>query len=97
MRPVMLAVLALTVLSACQTGSGDTSVPAAAPEGKADTCGASEFAAAIGTAHADHDFADPGRPLRIIPPMSAITMDHNPSRLNVDLDEDGKVLRLWCG
>ncbi len=97
MKPVTIAVLTLTALSACQTGAGETSVPAALPEGEADTCGASEFAAAIGTAQADHDFADPDRPLRIIPPMSAITMDHNPSRLNVDLDEDGKVLRLWCG
>ena len=92
MKPVTIAVLTLTALSACQTGAGETSVPAALPEGEADTCGASEFAAAIGTAQADHDFADPDRPLRIIPPMSAITMDHNPSRQSRSRETQRKIL-----
>jgi hypothetical protein len=34
---------------------------------------------------------------RIIPPDSAITQDHNPERVNVDVDEDGVILRVWCG
>ncbi len=34
---------------------------------------------------------------RIIPPNSMITQDHRPNRVNVDLDEAGKVIRIWCG
>ena len=97
MKPDTLPALSLILLAACQTGASETPTPASLPDGEADTCGAAEFAATIGTPHVDHDFAAPDRPLRIIPPMSAITMDHNPARLNVDLDEDGRVVRLWCG
>lgn len=34
---------------------------------------------------------------RIIPPDSAVTQDYRPERVNVDLDEDGVVIRVWCG
>lgn len=34
---------------------------------------------------------------RIIPPDSAVTQDYRPERINVDLDEDGLILRVWCG
>ena len=97
MKPVMIATLSLVTLAACQTGEGEPSKAAPLPDGEADTCGAQRYADSIGTPHEDHDFAAPDRPLRIIPPMSAITMDHSPARLNVDLDEDGRVVRLWCG
>jgi hypothetical protein len=38
-----------------------------------------------------------GPDTRIIPPNSAITQDYRPDRLNVDLDEDGLITRIWCG
>lgn len=34
---------------------------------------------------------------RIIPPDSAVTQDYRPERVNVDLDEDGTIIRVWCG
>lgn len=34
---------------------------------------------------------------RIIPPDSAVTQDYRPDRVNVDVDEDGVILRVWCG
>lgn len=34
---------------------------------------------------------------RIIPPDSAVTQDFRPDRVNVDLDEDGMIIRVWCG
>lgn len=37
------------------------------------------------------------RPFRILPPGSAMTMDHNPARVNFDLDEAGTITRIWCG
>ena len=36
-------------------------------------------------------------PMRIIEPGDAITMDHNPARLNVVLDARGRVARVYCG
>jgi hypothetical protein len=38
-----------------------------------------------------------GRVYRILKPDSMMTMDHNPERINVVHDEDGKVTRVWCG
>lgn len=40
---------------------------------------------------------DARRPYRILPPGSAITMDHAPARINFDLDDAGKITRVWCG
>ena len=38
-----------------------------------------------------------GRPYRILPPGSMMTMDHSPARINFDLDEAGIITRVWCG
>jgi len=87
-RLLALPAMAL-MLMACQPEDG-----AAARE---DTCGADDLIALIGTAQSDHDFANPERPHRIIAPNSAVTLDHRPDRLNVDLDEAGRITRFWCG
>jgi hypothetical protein len=34
---------------------------------------------------------------RIIEPGMAITEDYSPSRLNIDLDAEGRITRVWCG
>jgi hypothetical protein len=34
---------------------------------------------------------------RIIPPMTAVTMDHIPSRLNLETDANGFITRWYCG
>lgn len=34
---------------------------------------------------------------RIIKPRQPITMDLSPGRLNIDLDQDGRIVRVWCG
>lgn len=36
-------------------------------------------------------------PVRIIQVGEAVTMDHNPSRLNVQLDVNGRISSLTCG
>lgn len=38
-----------------------------------------------------------GRIYRVLTPDSMMTMDHNPERINVVHDKDGKVTRVWCG
>lgn len=34
---------------------------------------------------------------RIITPGMAVTEDYSPSRLNIDLDDRGKITGVWCG
>ena len=34
---------------------------------------------------------------RILPPGAMMTMDHSPSRLNLDVDDQGVIRRAWCG
>ncbi len=36
-------------------------------------------------------------PVRILPPNAMVTMDFNPERLNIDVDENGKVTGARCG
>jgi len=38
-----------------------------------------------------------GRPARILPPGSMMTMDYRPDRINVELDDNDIVTRVFCG
>jgi len=35
--------------------------------------------------------------LRVIHPQQPVTMDYNPQRLNIDIDDDDSIIRLSCG
>ncbi|MDH5748730.1 MAG: I78 family peptidase inhibitor [Rhodospirillales bacterium] len=37
------------------------------------------------------------KPLRILPPGSMATMDFSPNRLNVYLDDQGRITKIRCG
>lgn len=41
--------------------------------------------------------AEKGRPQRLLPPDTDYTSDYVPERVNFDLDENGIILRIWCG
>ena len=60
-------------------------------------CAADKLQHLVGQPVEAYDFAAEGKPLRILPPGSMMTMDHRPDRLNVDLDEEGVITRIWCG
>ena len=63
----------------------------------AKECGADGYGNLIGQSVdflADKTFPNP---VRIIKPGMAVTMDYSPSRLNVDLDKNNRIIRLWCG
>ena len=34
---------------------------------------------------------------RVIPPDTAVTMDYNPTRLNIEIDKTGEIFRINCG
>lgn len=63
----------------------------------ADGCGAAALVHLIGedmSALAAMSFPDRTRFIR---PGDAITMDYSQTRLNFDLDADGRITRIWCG
>ncbi len=33
---------------------------------------------------------------RVVQPGMALTQDYRPDRLNVSIDDDGKIDRVWC-
>ncbi|MGO3890262.1 MAG: I78 family peptidase inhibitor [Paenalcaligenes sp.] len=86
--------LPLLLLAACKT------VPLT-PEQEAvlqsEECGAPTFQYLVGTP-ADNLNTDMLPPYtRVIYPFSAVTMDYNPMRLNVYVNEEGFITRLACG
>lgn len=90
MRPVMIAMILLG-LAACRAQE----TPAGPEDG--DACGADALQQLVGgpVAALDTDALD--QPVRLIPPDTMVTMDHRPDRLNVDLDAQDRITRIWCG
>lgn len=83
---IATGILAFAALAAC--------IPEEREEPGQDACGASRLQERVGTQVGQHDFG-PGT--RIIPPGTAVTMDHRPDRLNVETDADGVITRVYCG
>ena len=79
-------------------------VAAARSSGEADDsgCGADKLANWLGVLPTDDVKAEIAatvgqRPIRYIAPGDAVTLDFSPSRLNVELGEDGRIMRFRCG
>lgn len=85
MRPILIA--SLLALAACDGLPGQTAE---------DACGAAGYQGLVGqplaaiTLPADLD-------ARIIEPDTAVTLDYQPTRLNIYVGEDGLVDRVSCG
>lgn len=69
------------------------------PSREVFTDAACDYEAWVGKSAGDAEAAakDSGRPYRVLKPDSMMTMDHNPERINIVHDDDGKVTRVWCG
>jgi hypothetical protein len=70
--------------------------PQAVPPAGAE-CGAPAYAALVGQADSPGLRAQLPEDSRVIPAHGAISMDYRPGRLNLELDEQGRVVRIWCG
>ena len=62
-----------------------------------DACGAGAVQMLHGQPRAALDDSRLDGPVRVLPPGAMMTMDHRPDRLNVELDEAGRITRVWCG
>lgn len=60
------------------------------------TCGALDLQHLVGKPVTTID-AETLRRARVIRPGQAVTMDYSAARLNFDLDDSDRILRIWCG
>lgn len=66
-------------------------------EAAEDTCGASAFAYLVGSPRGILDTVDFPDGTRILLPDSMATTDFRPERLNVAIDGNAEVERVYCG
>lgn len=67
------------------------------PDPGGDACGASGYRAWIGQDASVVEGAGLAGPVRVYHQGDALTMDFSPTRLNVELDADGRIIRIHCG
>lgn len=95
-RSATLVAPLLLALAACQSEG-----PADLPPPPEDSCGASKLGRFVG-AEAGRVISEIAsiigdRTIRTIRPGDAVTQDYRIDRLNVELDEQGRIARLRCG
>lgn len=98
-KHTLLPVFAALAVSACAVTPKDeppvTSLPDYEPG--ADSCGAQAREYLLGQPVSEVDLDSLARTVRPISPGQPVTMDHRPDRINLDLDGDGVIVRIWCG
>ena len=88
---VLVALMTLA-LTGCEE---DTPVTKASENGTV-TCDAAAFQSLIGKGRDELELPD-DLTVRMLREGQMRTMDHNPDRLNIELDSAGKVKRVFCG
>ena len=89
-KPIALALFAASLLAACTPSTPD-------PQAAGDTCGAQALQHLVGQPADSATPADRPGPVRVVPHDGMVTMDHAPRRLNIGLDDEGRIGRVWCG
>ena len=90
MKKTALVVAALISLAACK----EEEMTVVEED---DGCGAQAQQVLVGQGREALAGFEPGPKLRILEPGMAMTMDFRFDRLNIELDEAGKVTRVFCG
>lgn len=67
------------------------------PEVPQDTCGATALGDLVGRDKSALEGRTGEATVRILAPDQPMTMDFNGARLNVDIDDAGTIVKLWCG
>lgn len=89
---LLLLPLGLTACLGACLGAGEAADP-----GAQDACGAAAMQGLVGRPLTAFDSAALTVPWRILRPGTAVTMDFNPARLNVTVDEADAITRVGCG
>ncbi|MDB6453967.1 I78 family peptidase inhibitor [Falsirhodobacter sp. 20TX0035] len=90
MKYIAIAVAGLT-LAACQPTTRTTIITPAA------TCDAAPYQQWVGKDSATLVNINTPDNMRVIRPDTAVTMDHDPSRLNVETNQRGVITAVRCG
>tara|TARA_R110000868_G_scaffold26347_4_gene101540 strand:+ start:16746 stop:17063 length:318 start_codon:yes stop_codon:yes gene_type:complete len=103
-RSVFIAALAALAVSACASTppqSAPVDVPVVTDvtevETVTDACGAQAREYLLGQPVSEVDLESLARVVRTINPGQPVTMDYLADRVNLDLDGDGVIVRIWCG
>ena len=70
--------------------------PSPAPDTFAPSCGQDRFRGLVGQDAAILREVDLPRATRVVKPGMALTQDYRPARLNISIDADGIIDRVWC-
>ncbi|PWG18436.1 I78 family peptidase inhibitor [Salibaculum griseiflavum] len=87
---VFVCLLFLGLLTACSQPD-----PAVAPD--QDSCGAASQGALLGQDATALERVLIMRPVRVIRPGMAVTMDFRPDRINFEISEQNRITRVYCG
>ena len=80
-----LLITALALLPACVAAQPD------------DACGAAGFQGLVGQTGEIARLLELDRPARVIEPGMAVTMDHRPDRITIEIDEQDRIAAVRCG
>jgi hypothetical protein len=93
-----------------ETASTETATPASTPpadpaatpappstDPAADTCNMAQYAVLVGKPATDPMVPAASATVRIIKPGDQVTMDHQPTRLNIEVGASGMVTAVRCG
>jgi len=100
MKHILILLTLPVLLSACEvqgTNMPPLGVPGAEPVAETDACGAARFAYLVGQPRAVVDRTTLPADTRVILPGMAVTMDYREERLNVLIDGNAAVERVYCG
>lgn len=81
-------------VSACV---GPVAPPGGGDTGGADSCGAGDLQELVGQPESELQGMRFSQPVRVIGFGMPVTMDYAPGRLNIELGQDGRIARVWCG
>lgn len=91
-----LVLLPLVALAACATPQpADPRIDR--PELGEGACDAERLGYLVGQDINEIDVDTLPQPRRIIRPGQAVTMDYRAERMNVELDDEDRVVRVYCG
>lgn len=93
--PLVLVALGLAGCTPVAPPVPDRLPPDPAPNARA--CGAAGLRGLVGQPRSVLAAMNLVAGTRVIEPGMAITEDYRETRLNIDLDAQGRIARLWCG
>lgn len=74
-----------------------TSGPTASPDPDMAACAPGVLTRLVGQPENVLEVVDLQENTRVLRPGMAATTDHRPDRINIEIDADGIIARVWCG